>query len=575
MITRSFITAILTLIFLLPVHAQEKKDQSALKREVTLYNPYKPSLNDARKKSFLPEIADSSKVTKKFSYNVVSGPYSPEYTISPIKSAALLSDPLPKLYKGYVKAGLGNNTTPLGELSIASTRSKKGAAGFYARHYSSNGFVPLANRQRVFAGFMDNDADLYGKKFFRKSVLDITALYKQRTRYAYGYDTDIAEMFYDPGKKNVRTGYYDAGAAASYSSLNLDSTSFSYDFDLAYDYFNNTDDVFYHHLGFGGSMSKLYKGFYSGADIKLDHYKFTQSLGLDPKYIFSVNPYVRKNTGNWNFNLGVSLVVDRNLEEAAKFHFYPDVKFGFSVVPEYLRFFTSLTGRLEKNDPVNVFDENPYIINDGSMFRVPNTSYPLIVSAGLKGNNGLEGNYLVSVSYSVINDMLLYSNIVFPDTASMIERGNHFIVLPDDAELLNIHGEMNGAFTKKMTFSAEGNYYKYTLSANEYAWNKPDWDGKIGLYYNLRNKIIAGTQVTLIGTRRFLVSQSPTGWTTLTPHVITNPAYVNLGFSAEYRYSKILSVWFRINNISGKRYYEWAFYPSQMFNFMLGFSYSL
>ena len=65
---------------------------------------------------------------------------------------------------------MGNNNTPLAEISITNHRSKKGAIGFYARHYSSNGKVPLENDQRVFAGFMDNDASLFGKKFFGKSL---------------------------------------------------------------------------------------------------------------------------------------------------------------------------------------------------------------------------------------------------------------------------------------------------------------------------------------------------------------------------------------------------------------------
>jgi hypothetical protein len=215
------------------------------------------------------------------------------------------------------------------------------------------------------------------------------------------------------------------------------------------------------------------------------------------------------------------------------------------------------------------------MVPDGSLFRVPNTSHSFILSAGLKGNNGLGGNYLASVSYAHINDLLLFSNIVYPDTASSIERGNHFIALPDDADVFNIHGEFKGMFTDKLSFSTSANYNNYTLTENEYAWNKPKWDGKFALFYNLRNKIIAGAELTALGKRKLMISQSPTGWMTLTPSVIEEPMHFNLGISAEYRYTKILSFWVKVNNISWNRYYEWAYYPSQMFNFMLGFSYSL
>lgn len=47
----------------------------------------------------------------------------------------------------------------------------------------------------------------------------------------------------------------------------------------------------------------------------------------------------------------------------------------------------------------------------------------------------------------------------------------------------------------------------------------------------------------------------------------------NLG--TEYRYSKLLSFWMRINNIAAQRYYLYNQYPSYRFRVMLGFTYAL
>jgi len=572
MIKRNIIILFLIAIIYLPVQAQVKTEESDLKREVTLYEPYNPSLADARKKSYLPEINDTARVYPVFSYEVRSKPFSPTYSISPIKSASLLSDPLPRLYKSYVKIGIGNNNTPLAELSVTNHRSKKGAVGFYAKHYSSNGKVPLENKQKVFSGFMDNDASLFGRKFFRKSYIDLSADFLQKTRYAFGYNTEVPFVFL---KKDIKLNYYDLGGKFSLASLNLDSADLAYDLGFSYGFFSNADMGKMNHVGFAGKMSGLYQGFYVGSGLNIDHYKLSESLDLEPKYILSLSPFVRKSTGQWNFNLGISLSVEKNLEDRIKLYFHPDLAFGFSIVPEYMSFFAGLGGKLENNEPLNVISQNPYMVPDGSVFRVPNTNHSLIISAGLKANKGLGGNYLASVSYSLINDLLLYSNIFYPDTAGSIQRGNYFVITPDDAEVLNFHGELSGNFTKRLSFSTSANYYQYTLSVNEYAWNKPNWDGRIGLYYNLRNKIIAGTDLTALGKRKLMISQSPTGWMTLEPSVIEKPVHLNLGFSAEYRYTKILSFWFKINNISWNRYYEWAYYPSQIFNFMVGFSYSL
>lgn len=567
-IKKTIFALILTLIICMPLRAQGQD----LNREVTLYNPYKPSLSDARKLSFLPEIIDTARIKPVFSYDVKSEAFTPTHSISPIKSASLLADPLPKLYKSYVRVGIGSNTTPLAELSITNHRSKKGAVGIYAKHYSSNGKVPLENKQKVYAGFMDNNATVFGKKFFDKSYLDLSADFMQKARYAYGYNTEVPYEFL---KKNIRLSYLDAGARLSFASLNLDSADLSYDLGVSYDYFRNAGEGNMNHVGFKGKMSALYEGFYLGSGLDIDHYTLSKSLGLDPRYILTLSPFVRKSTDHWNFHLGAGLSLEKNLASKVKAYFHPDLEFGFSVVPQYIRFFAGLGGKLENNEPLNIIRENPFLVPDGSIYRIPNTNHALIISAGLKGNSGIGGNYVLSASYSIINKMILYSNIVYPDTAGLVQRGNYFMINPDDAEVLNFHGELSGKFSGRMSFSASANYYKYTLSANEYAWNKPDWDGKFGLFYNLRDKIIAGAEVTALGSRKLMVSQSPTGWMTLSPRVIEQPVHVNFGLSAEYRYTRILSFWVKVDNVSWNRYYEWAFYPSQMFNFMAGFSYSL
>jgi hypothetical protein len=124
------------------------------------------------------------------------------------------------------------------------------------------------------------------------------------------------------------------------------------------------------------------------------------------------------------------------------------------------------------------------------------------------------------------------------------------------------------------------NLYKYSLSKYEYAWNKPGWDGKLGLKYNLREKIIAGMEITALGKRKLIVNGENISKTSTIPlqgpAVISEmPAHININLSAEYRYSKILSIWTKLNNISGNHYYEWVYYPSQRFLFMLGITYNL
>lgn len=534
-----------------------------------MYNPYKPSLPDSKKRSYLPEISDTSKIRPDFHYDVNTTAFLPEYTISPIKAAALLPDPLTKLYKSFIKLGVGNYLTPLAEVSITNERSKKGAIGFYARHFSTNGKIDLENTKKVFAGYMDNDASLFGRKFFKNNILEGSLDFTQKIRHAYGYDPQI--LNYDPSNKDTRIPYNNFGVKTGLSSVNLDSADFSYDFNLSFNYFTAQNNLYQRKISADGIMAKVYKGFYIGSGISYDYYKIPDFLQLPPKFIFSVSPFFKKSSELWNFNLGMQVLLDRNMTTTAKLHVYPDINFGFSLVPTYINFFAGLSGKLEKNDPLKIITENPYVLGNGNLFIIPNTSHDLIISTGFKGNTGINGNYMLSASYSLVSDMLFYSNILSP-----ADRGNYFSAFADDVELLNIHGEMNGPITDKVSFVTAANYYKYTLSRFAYAWGKPDWDAKIGLKYNLRDKIITGMEMSVLGKRKMVVNaESPVLFDATGPIIFDMPVHFNMNLSAEYRYSKILSFWTKLDNISTKRYYEWAFYPTHGFLFMLGFTYSL
>jgi hypothetical protein len=242
--------------------------------------------------------------------------------------------------------------------------------------------------------------------------------------------------------------------------------------------------------------------------------------------------------------------------------------------------FAGLSGKLEKNEPLHIISENPFLVRDGGLYKLPNTSHDIVIFTGLKGNTGIGGNYMLSGSYSLISNMLFYSNRVIPASFLPPDKGNYFSALTDDVELLNIHGEMSGPINGKFSFISAANLYKYTLSKFDYAWNKSNWDARFGLKYNLRDKIIVGIEITAQGKRKMIANGESVGKESLLPLdnpplLYEMPAHFNLNLGAEYRYSKILSFWTKLNNISNNRYYEWVYYPSQGFLFMIGFTYSL
>lgn len=567
---KKILVYIFLVILAVPVLAQKPQD---LKREVTLYNPYKPSLPDVVKKSFLPDMTDTTGSRPQFNYNVRTFPFMPAYSIVPVKPAALLPDPLPKLYKSYVNIGFGTYVTPLAEVSISSLRSKKGQAGFYARHFSTNGNIDLLNDKKGFAGYMDNDATLYGKKFLNKTILSGSIDFMQKTRYAYGYDT--AFNAYDPAKKQIKLNYYNAGAEIDLASAKLDSSVLSYDFRVAYNYFAAKPGYFQNNIDITAQAGREWKGFYAGGLADFSYYKPSDSISSDSKYHVWVNPFVKKTSGEWSLKLGLKMLLDKHYDQDAEFHIYPDIDFGFNIVPNYIRFFAGLGGGTDENDAASVLSVNPYLIPGKTLFTLKHTNYSLIVKGGFTGETGIGGTYNLSASYSIVNDMLFFSNYVLTDSTAVKYRGEYFIPLSYDAEILDVKGSMSGRLGSNLAFDVAANYYSYSMPANEYAWNKPGWDASLGLKYNLRNKIMAGFGMNALGPRKVLVTRESHNPDVNSREQIDLPTALSFNLSAEYRYTKLLSFWVRFNNINFSKYYEWAYFPSQRFLFLAGFTYSL
>lgn len=557
---------ILLAVLLLTVAASGQTQEESIKRSVTLYNPYKPTLQDATKRAVLPAADDTSKVRIDFNYDFVPGTFVPEYKVSPIKSAALSPDPLPELQKGYVNLGVGTYLTPFLELSLTNDRSKDHTIGLYARSFLSGGRMTLENDDIVYTGFMDNQALLYGKKYYKRARLDSDIDFRQMSRYAYGYDTDIAG--WEPEKDEIRSVYYDLTGRVRYFTMEPDSSDLNWDATLKYNLFSRAGDGTQHNPGLSVRGGKNMFGFYGGAAVDYDLWIFSQSIDTKARNLLSLAPYITKGTEEWRFRFGVRIVADIKEDHDPMsggdikpyMYFYPDVSFTFRVIPEFLRFNASIDGSLDNNQAKTTAYVNPYLIPGDTLFTLRNTDNKLRIAAGFSGNMNVSATYALNVSYTLSDDILLFMN----DTLGV---GNYFVPVYDDGDILRVHGEMSYPFNSKLSFTLDGNYYRYSLTGQDYAWHRPDWDGTFRADYNLRNKIIATAAITLIGQRHALVKAPE--------KVVRLDMHPNLNLGAEYRYTKAMSFWVRANNLSYKKYYEWNYYPAHNFMILAGITYSL
>ena len=165
-ISSSHIDLLLRCVLLLILTMTSSSVFSQFDKEIISVGERELSVGKVLKIAEQPKTIDSTFQFQELSYQILprktfSG-FEPEH----LKPAKINVKPkAPKLYKAYIKAGIGTFTTPLAELYYSSLRTRKGAYGIRYKHLSSNGGV----KEAAHSGYSDNSIDLWGKGFFIKT----------------------------------------------------------------------------------------------------------------------------------------------------------------------------------------------------------------------------------------------------------------------------------------------------------------------------------------------------------------------------------------------------------------------
>lgn len=568
---RLLFSILLLMLLALPVQAQEE-----IKKEVRVFQPYKPTLSDAFKLNFLPVVNDTLKFNPLINYEVTPKSFMPDYELLPISAARMLSDPLSKLYKGYVKLGMGNYTSPLAEVHIGSLRSRKSASGLHFGHHSSHGKVKLENEQKVFAGYSDTDAELFYSRFYRKATLKTSLFGDYKTRYAYGYDTGMG--IFEADKDSIKHQFIHAGAAVRLNSVSMDSSDLAYDLNLKYQFFHKNDSLSEHAVSFKGRFGQEIGGFYAGADLHFDLYEGKAYTQAGMNSLIGLNPWVEKGTPDWRVHLGAGLWLDY-LKGNSSAYFIPDVWFRFDVIPSWINFRLGLDGEVNRNNVAGLYAANSYLqLYRKEIGTTPSSVDKLRVYGAFTGSLSPMVTYALQASYALFEDELFITSYRYASDISIpfsLNRGNSLNFATDEGELFQLKGELNSRFNDRFSLALKAEVNNYTVSNLEKPWGRIPWQGEAEITYDLRQKIIFKAGLMLIGERDVLSVAEQEGGLPIAETAGQLDTYLSANMSLEYRYSKVLSAWIKAYNLSNQPWYEYPFYASQRFLFMAGLTYSL
>jgi hypothetical protein len=556
MMRRIFLIVCLSLTgqFVFSQKVKEKEDLGD--KEYIIVKDYKPVLAESYKISDVPEGDTSTYTAPVLSYKLETKKAETTYETATIKAVRVKDEALNKLYRNLVRLGIGNYTKYSGELYVNSLRSKKGALGLRARHFSGSPSLKGVGN----SAYSENSAQVSGKYFLDNAIFFADVNYDRDVFHYYGYNA--SDTIID--KKDIRQLFsnfaVNAGIRSNYLSKgNLDYEA-TFGFSTLSDHFDVTENDFLLSAKGGKEVDNMYIQVGASFDYfnKSQANNETLSLVSDlSRSIIQVNPTVFLGKDKAKFELGGKIVIAK--DDVSNVHFYPNIKVNLPIAEHVIAVFAHVEGNLIKNSYRTVTKENPFLNSSVVPF---NSNEAIMLKGGLNGNFNSAISFAAWVKYGVTRDMALF----VPDSPNF----NKFKLIYDDVNTLNLHVELSYKADEKFKISLSYDQYSYTPDLQQKAWHRPQNEVALKTAYNLRDKIVVSASVFGRGKSYSRLETEP--FIGFSAEKIKGFIDANLGI--EYHYSKILSVYLNMNNLSFSKYDLWYNYPSEGFNVLGGISYS-
>jgi len=510
-----------------------------------------------------PKIIDTIVPTVVINYPLLQLRYETNTEIDKINPASIdTKTKLSKLYKTYVKLGIGSTLMPLGEVYYNNTRSRKYVYGLHVKHLSSFGkikdYAPAQFDKtggHLFAGIKEKKYSLIGDINYRNHGFNY-----------YGISDTLGLTRDSINQRIQRTGIN-----LTYKSFKKDSANLNYAIGLQYQNLfsikqENIDKKWRARENYIALISSGYykhKSETYAAELNVKHngYRYgikdTTSNKLDTgivqnNTVIQLKPSIttRLFKNRFKAHIGVNLLVD--VQHKTKIYVSPIAELSYSFMNDIFIPYAGVKGGLKQNTFSSLTDVNPYIL---TRINMVNERTPIAFYAGIKGTISNKISFNANVEFANVKNKILFVQ----DTT--YSRGNQFNILVDTMNTVKIEASISYQLQEQIKIDAIARFNSYELKNSSYAWQLPRFEFMLRGTYNLFNKFIFNVDFSLEEGRKALL-YSPTANSTMENGQIIQDlgiiADANLG--VEYRYNKRMSAFIQVNNIASQKYLRWQNY---------------
>lgn len=545
----------------------------SLEMDVTFTGTTVLTLSDAFKISTWPEERVSIVEIPPIKYSLIPNKLSVNIEPKLIKPAKInIEEKLKKLYRGYVRAGFGLYSTPLAELYYMDGRSRNGTFSIHAKHLSSSGEMAFADS--IPDGFSDNEVHLWGKRFIKKHALEGGFDWERNMMHYHGFNPEINT---DASIDNLKQFYNNIDGFVNLTSFFRDSSKVNYQGELKfYNYSDNFKGV-ENSIDFSAHGRRYLNSELFSVDLDIDYFDFKYFDRQEDEQnnydnvIIGLTPQASTSHDKWRVAVGMGLYIDSR--SGSPFHFYPLAEAKYSLIDDLFIPYVGVGGALEKTSFKTITQDNPFVVTDPEL---KSQNKKIDVYGGIRGTISSNVSFNAKISQTKWEDYIYFFNDSTSSNTTTSPTGNQFLPWYDDLSITQLTGEVSINTTDVLKFFLRGDFYLYTTGLEDEAWNQPTTRFTFNGIYNLADKFNISMEIYTEGKRKAksLVPVEGLDAQTDGSYTIDLKGYADVNLGIEYRYTKRLSAFVRLNNMFAAKYERWHNYRSQRFNAMMGVSYS-
>ena len=542
----------LLLIILLSVKFVFSQDIEITEIKVT--EGFQPNIPQASRLNENATFADTIKKDRTQNYDVLDVNLKSGYKTKTLLPAKVKDDKISKLYATTVGIGLGSSWTTKARLAHNSRRSKSLSYGIVANHFSNKYALEANSRNSMY---------LYAKQ--------INSSYIFLANLNYDRKTALYEETLNLEEKDVKNRFSYTKFSFSIISKEISNEKFKH---YTTFFVSDLNEFSENQIHLSSNLIRRINDLPFSLRIAFNNYlnynnDQANRENIDLKTL-SFAPNILINKYGIDFHLGFDFDFVSN-ESSVKFS--PDIKATKELVKDVVLIYGGLRHSKKKHTLKSLSDKNPYIHSFG------------INQSILGDGNGfiqeLKLTYIDEL-YLTMRNMLAEAEIFEGSIAyGKVQNFDYFvggyhpiynrfqIAYLDDIKQLHLHANYDREVNAILSLHINADYYKWEKTV----YYKPHFICEASTPINLRNKIKISPILTYISGRKAINSELGSPENFISSSKALAPRF-QMKIELYYSYSKQLSAYLNLNNLTNLQTSLWDGYSQVGFNGVFGVNYS-